>query len=196
MPALIVATRNTHKTSEIRKLLGPSFSILDLSTRADWPEIIENGATFTENACLKALAISRVCQDLVLADDSGLEVDALDGAPGIFSARYAGEPATDQQNIAKLLQALVSLRSGVQTARFRCVIAVARQGKIIHTAEGCVEGTISDRPRGTGGFGYDPVFQPAGYDKTFGELPAETKNQISHRARALRALSDLLTNGP
>ena len=127
-----------------------------------------------------------------MADDSGLEVDALGGAPGIYSARYAGENASDEQNIDKLLRELT--RRNVRrsrSARFRCVIALARDGKLLGTFEGVVEGVIVDLPRGERGFGYDPIFVPKGFDKTFGELSDEIKNRISHRAKAIAALRRL-----
>ncbi len=194
--SLIVATRNAHKTREIQELLGDSFRVTDLSGRPDIPEIAEDGATFIENARIKALTVSRTCDDLVMADDSGLEVDALAGAPGVFSARYAGNKATNQQNIQKLrneLQIRSASGNNLRTARFRCSIVLALAGRFIHAVEGVVEGIIIDPPRGTGGFGYDPIFQPSGYDETFGELPAETKNRISHRAHAIEALRDHLS---
>jgi XTP/dITP diphosphohydrolase len=150
--------------------------------------------TFEENAILKAVAASqyRRVQDrhlLVVADDSGLEVDALGGAPGIFSARYAGEDASDKENIVKLLSELArrNVPLDQRSARFRCVIALAHEGKLLGKFEGVVEGSIVDLPRGSRGFGYDPIFLPSGFDKTFGELPIELKNRISHRARAIRA---------
>src|SRR5689334_20045096 len=188
---LVVATRNAHKTREIQDLLGDSFAVRDLSDRSDVPEVVENGRTFTENAVIKAQAISRISSDLILADDSGLEVDLLDSAPGVFSARYAGEHATDLQNIEKLLgelHARTDVAGQTWSARFRCVVALARGDKILSTADGVIEGAIVEPPRGTGGFGYDPIFQPIGYDKTFAELGSDTKNQISHRARAIAAL--------
>ena len=154
----------------------------------------ETGSTFAENAILKAVAISKWCGDPVVADDSGLEVDALNGAPGVYSARYAGHGATDEQNIARLLSELQ--RSGAQppfAARFRCVLALARGGEALDTFEGAVEGTIVESPRGEGGFGYDPVFQPAGLTQTFGEIAAEEKNRMSHRANAIRLLKAALT---
>jgi XTP/dITP diphosphohydrolase len=187
---LLLATHNAHKTREIQRILGPNFAVRDLSEHPDMSKAVENGATFKENAILKAIAASRKLPSLVIADDSGLEVDALKGAPGICSARYAGENATDKANIDKLLDELTqqNVPTAQRTARFRCVIAAARNGKILKTFEGVVEGTIVDPPRGSHGFGYDPVFVPAGFDKTFGELPAEVKNKISHRALAIQAL--------
>jgi XTP/dITP diphosphohydrolase len=128
---------------------------------------------------------------LVIADDSGLEVDALGGAPGIFSARYAGENATDKENIEKLLTELARIRAEKtkRSARFRCVIALARQGELLGAFEGIVEGAVVERPRGSNGFGYDPIFIPHGFEETFAELPAEVKDTISHRAKAIRALA-------
>jgi len=188
---LVIATRNAHKTREIQDLLGESFTVHDLSHRSDVPEIVESGGTFRENATIKALTVSGLTPELVIADDSGLEVDLLDGEPGVFSARYAGRNPTSQANIEKLLAALrhkAGFRSEFGSARFRCVIVLAQAGRIISTVEGIVEGSIVDPPRGTGGFGYDSIFQPIGYDKTFGELDSDTKNRMSHRARAIAAL--------
>lgn len=186
---LLLATHNAHKAREFRELLGQNFDVIDLSA---FPEIAlpkEAGRTFEENAILKAVAVSqhRPVQDrhlFVLADDSGLEVKALGGAPGIFSARYAGENATDKENVSKLLRELSLKRD--RAARFRCALALAREGKLLKTFEGVVDGAIVDLVRGSGGFGYDPVFVANGSDKTFGELSPELKNQISHRARAVR----------
>jgi XTP/dITP diphosphohydrolase len=193
-PKLLVATRNLHKTRELGELLENEFELEDLTARSDIPETAETGATFEENATIKALAVSKYCSELVMADDSGLEVDALQGEPGVYSARYAGAKANDQQNIEKLLQELRTRdpNGNIRAARFRCVIVLAQKGTIIRAIEGIAEGTIINLPRGTAGFGYDPIFQPAGYDKTFGELPAAIKNQISHRARAIEALRDYL----
>ena len=199
MQRLLLATHNAHKTQEFGQILGNGFEISDLSSAAGVPEIRETGRTFEENAILKAVAVShdRHVQDrhlLVAADDSGLEVDALGGAPGIYSSRYAGQNATDKENIDKLLSELarVNAHGSKRSARFRCVIALARGGKLLRTFRGTVEGMIADLPQGSHGFGYDPVFVPQGFDKTFGELPAQLKNQISHRARAIRALRALL----
>jgi XTP/dITP diphosphohydrolase len=188
---LLLATRNAHKTREIQQILGPSFAVSDLSGHPQIADIRETGKSYEENAMLKAVGASRHLQGLIVADDSGLEVDAIGGAPGIFSARYAGENATDKQNIEKLLGELV--RTGVEetkrSARFRCAIALARRGELLGTFEGIVEGAIVERPRGLHGFGYDPIFVPSGFEKTFGELPSEVKNTISHRAKAIRCLT-------
>jgi XTP/dITP diphosphohydrolase len=134
----------------------------------------------------------RAVPTFVVADDSGLEVDALDRAPGIYSARYAGKNASDTENVEKLLQELrvLNVADEKRSARFRCVIALARSGKLLDTFEGVVEGNIVDSPRGTSGFGYDPVFQPTGFEQTFAEMPSELKNKISHRAQAIAALRE------
>jgi XTP/dITP diphosphohydrolase len=188
---LLIATRNPHKTREFAEILGKEFEVCDFSSVPDAREVEETGTTFEENAILKALAAAPDQPLLVAADDSGLEVDALDGAPGIYSARYAGQDATDKQNVDKLLGELVrrNVPRPKLTARFRCVIALAREGKLMNTFEGAVEGVIIDLPRGEHGFGYDPIFVPKGFDRTFAELPAETKNKISHRAQAAHKLA-------
>ncbi|PYJ48338.1 MAG: non-canonical purine NTP pyrophosphatase, RdgB/HAM1 family [Verrucomicrobia bacterium] len=207
MQHLIVATRNAHKAREIQRILGPDFAVRDLS---DYPQIsktAEMGKTFEENAILKAAAASKELPGLVIADDSGLEVYALDGAPGIYSARYAGQNASDKENIDKLLGELsrramwhnfASCDSGAgqvanlrhfASARFCCVIALAHEGELLGTFEGTVEGTIVERASGSHGFGYDPIFVPNGFGQTFAELPAEVKNNISHRTQATRALA-------
>ncbi len=187
---LLLATRNAHKTREIQRMLGPHFAVRDLSDHPEIPEIEENGRTFEENAVLKAIAVSGRLPGLVVADDSGLEVDALNGAPGIYSARYAGPKATDQQNNDKLLHELE--RTGAEedrrSARFCCVLALAQDGRVLETLEGVVEGTIVDAPRGRGGFGYDPIFKPNGFDQTFGEIESAEKDRVSHRACALEKL--------
>jgi XTP/dITP diphosphohydrolase len=193
MRQLLLATRNAHKTREFSEILGDEFVLRDLSGEPEAPAVEETGATFAENAVLKAIAISKRFPDLVVADDSGLEVDALNGAPGVYSARYAGASANDKDNIARLLSALrESGEPGPFSGRFRCVLALARGGELLKTFEGVVEGTIVDPPRGTSGFGYDPAFQPAGSAKTFAELLAREKNSVSHRARAIRLLRTAL----
>jgi len=188
---LIVATRNAHKTREIQRILGPAFTVSDLSAHPEIPDIRETGKSLEENAMLKAVGASRHLPGLIVADDSGLEVDALGGAPGIFSARYAGENASDKQNIDRLLSELARIKAEEtkRSARFRCVIALVRQGKLLGTFEGIVEGTIVDRARGLHGFGYDPIFVPRGFEETFAELPAEVKDTVSHRAKAIRRLT-------
>jgi len=187
---LIVATRNAHKTREIDQILGSTVVVQDLTDHPEISEIVESGESFEENAKLKATAVSKQLPGLVIADDSGLEVEALKGAPGIHSARYAGPNASDQEKIAKLLQQLAraGAKSDRRRARFRCVLAVAREGLVLAMFEGMVEGKIAEQPRGLHGFGYDPIFIPDGFEETFAELPHELKNNISHRAKAIRKL--------
>ena len=193
MIELVVATRNGHKTREIQHILGSDFRVRDLTAHPEVSDILESGISFEENAKLKALAASRQLAGLVIADDSGIEVDALGGAPGIYSARYAGAGAnaTDGSKIAKLLRELA--RAGAtpdeRRARFRCVVALARNGDLLDTFEGIVEGRIADKAKGDSGFGYDPIFIPEGFEQTFAELPGAVKNTISHRAKAIRALA-------
>jgi XTP/dITP diphosphohydrolase len=187
---LIVATRNAHKTREIAQILGSALAVQDLTIHPEISKIAENGASFEENAKLKAIAVSKQLPGLVIADDSGLEVEALGGAPGIHSARYAGKNASDNEKIAKLLGELaeVDAKGDRRRARFRCVLAVAREGQVLGTFEGVIEGEIAERSRGSHGFGYDPVFVPDGFEETFAELPEELKNSVSHRAKAIRRL--------
>lgn len=191
MIELVLATRNTHKTREIQHILGPEFRVRDLAAHPEVSQIHESGTSFEENAKLKALAASRQLPALLIADDSGLEVDALGGAPGIYSARYAGANATESDKIDKLLGELARVRAidDQRRARFRCVVALARSGNFLGKFEGVVEGRIADETRGDSGFGYDPIFIPEGFEQTFAELPAEVKNTISHRAKAIRALA-------
>src|SRR5437773_4481357 len=177
---LLLATRNPNKTREFRELLGQAFGVIDLSS---FPEIAtpeEAGRTSEENAILKAIAASKQLPSLVIADDSGLEVDALGGAPGIYSARYAGQNASDKHNIDKLLSELAqtSARQDQRSARFRRVLALAESGQTIGVFEGVVAGTIGDLPRGRSGFGYDPYFLPKGLDHIFGELASAEKDRF------------------
>ena len=190
MIPLLLATRNPHKTREFAEILGSSFALSDLSGVDDGPVVEETGKTFQENAELKALAASRGTAGLVVADDSGLEVAALGNAPGIYSARFAGKHATDAENVAKLLAELQNTdpKGSNRAARFCCAIAVARAGAILDVFTGTVEGVIIDTPHGGQGFGYDPIFVPNGFEKTFAELGADVKNRISHRAAAIAAL--------
>ena len=184
---LLLATRNQHKTREFAQLLGPNFTLRDLTSEYDLPEILETGRTFEENAVIKVIAISKIFPDeIVIADDSGLEVKSLEGAPGIFSARYAGEKTSDGCNVEKLLCELQDAPE--RSARFSCVIALAKNGELITTVAGEVAGTITKSPRGENGFGYDPIFIPEGCEETFAELPSDTKNAISHRAKAVAEL--------
>jgi len=187
---LILATRNANKTREIQQILGPGLAVRDLTAYPDIAEIPEDGNSFEENAKLKATAVSRKLSGLVIADDSGLEVESLGGAPGIHSARYAGANARDQEKIAKLLSRLAKMnaKSDQRRARFYCALAVARDGEVLATFDGSLQGKIAEQPRGLNGFGYDPVFIPTGFQQTFAELPQEVKDSISHRAKAIRKL--------
>ena len=183
MRKLIVATGNTHKTQEIRSMLGKDYDISDLSAYPYLPKVEETGTTFLANATLKAVEISEQISGLIIADDSGLEVDALDGAPGVYSSRYAGEDGNDDANNTKLLKELQG--SNERSARFRCVIVLAEAGKILAHFDGAVEGNIIHQAQGNGGFGYDPLFVPEGFEQSFAELGEEVKNGLSHRARAM-----------
>ncbi len=182
MAYIVVATGNMHKVEEYRKLMaGQNVELKSLRDYPNFPGAEETGSTFAENAGIKALTACRYCDVPAFADDSGLEVAALGGRPGIFSSRYA---PTDAERIAKLLGELKGVSD--RSARFVCAIAIAVNGEVVETFEGEVRGVIADAPRGNGGFGYDPLFIPDGYDRTFGELPEEVKNRISHRAAAFR----------
>jgi XTP/dITP diphosphohydrolase len=189
MPDLIFATSNAHKVQEVAAMLGAAWNVQGLR---QYPEVVlpeETGTTFEANAILKAEAASAALPGwYVLADDSGLEVDALQGAPGVYSARYAGLEATDADNRERLKAELSQLPPQVFQGRFRCCLALARDGRTLHTTHGAVEGQLRLVEQGEGGFGYDPLFQPVGYADTFGRLPAEVKNQLSHRARALASM--------
>jgi XTP/dITP diphosphohydrolase len=190
---ILLATRNIHKTREFAEQLRPDFEVFDLTGAGDLAEIAENGNTFEENATIKALAVSRLCPDqLVIADDSGLEVESLGDAPGIYSARYSGEHASDAENIEKLLRQLEMLAASARSARFRCLIAVSRDGELLTVVSGEIAGKIATSPRGKNGFGYDPIFIPDGFKETFAELPSELKNRISHRAVASEKLRRFL----
>jgi len=185
---LLVSTRNAHKVGEIREILGSEFDVLDLSTLSGVGEVEETGITFEENATLKALAVSEHFGGWVIADDSGLEVDRLGGAPGVWSARFSGVGATDTSNRALLLEKLAGARGKERSARFRCVIVLARGGQKLAAFSGSVEGVIINQEKGSGGFGYDSLFVPEGHCETFAELGAEVKNILSHRSRALEGL--------
>jgi len=190
MVKLLVATNNPGKVREYEDLLvGLPLEVTFPAQEGIALEVEESGATFEENARLKALAYARASGLLTLADDSGLEVDALGGAPGVRSARYAGAGASDADRYQKLLDALVGVPEAQRTARFRCVVALAWPDGTVRTAEGRCEGQIGLAPRGEHGFGYDPVFIVDGFGgQTMAELPPEVKNRISHRARAVKVL--------
>jgi XTP/dITP diphosphohydrolase len=185
---LLVSTRNPHKLREIRTILGDPFEVSDLSILPTMHEVEETGSSFEENAELKAVAASQLFEGWVIADDSGLEVDALGGAPGVYSARYAGDAASDSENNTLLLKNLQEVPEQERRARFRCVIVLARAGRKLAAFSGIVEGLIAPSPRGVEGFGYDPLFMPDGFSQTFGELPVATKNRLSHRALSLNQL--------
>jgi XTP/dITP diphosphohydrolase len=193
---LVLASGNAGKLRELREILGGDWELVpqaELGIQA----AKETGQTFVENALLKARHAARLSRSPALADDSGLEVDALGGAPGVHSARYAGPTADDEANCRKLLQALAGVSPEGRTARFRCVIAVVRQADDAApiVAEACWAGRIAEAPRGDGGFGYDPVFVDLDTGRTAAELPAAVKNAVSHRARALRELRARLEAG-
>jgi XTP/dITP diphosphohydrolase len=188
---LVCATANPHKTDEIRAILGDGVELLPRP--AGVPDVVEDGDTLRDNARLKAQALCAATGLAAVADDTGLEVDAIDGAPGVHSARFAGDRATDADNIAKLLAELRIRPGAPRTARFRTVALVARPDGTEVVADGVMEGRIVDSPRGRGGFGYDPVFVPDDGDgRTLAEMSPEEKNAVSHRGRAFRALARLL----
>lgn len=195
---LLIATNNTHKAMEIRSILSPYFSeMVTLKEAGIVFEPIEDGSTFEENACIKAeetLAFAKGAFEAVLADDSGLAVDALKGAPGVHSARFAGDQHNDADNNAHLMACLKDVPEQARTAQFVCCIALARSGKETVTVLGKCHGRILFAPRGENGFGYDPYFLYEPRGKTFAELPSEEKNAISHRHLALMQLKDLLSH--
>ena len=187
MRTLVLGTRNPGKVREIESILADSgwtFSSLQAFPNVDTPP--ETGTTYAENAVLKARFYALATGMCALADDSGLEVEALAGAPGVFSARYAGENASDADRRALLLSELAKVSDVNRRARFVAVVAISdADGSVLNVSEGICEGTIISSPRGDGGFGYDPLFVPDGFNQTFAELPDDVKNVISHRARAL-----------
>ena len=190
-PRLIIATRNAHKTAEIRAMIGYRFEVLDVTSFSECPEIEETGTTFLENARLKAEGISRVIDGWVLSDDSGLEVDALGGAPGVWSSSFGGEEGNHALNNARLLREMEGKAD--RRARFRCTMVLAQGGKEVAHFSGTVEGAIIADARGAMGFGYDPLFVPEGHAATFAELGDEVKNTLSHRARALTQAVEFLS---
>ncbi|MFF0725764.1 RdgB/HAM1 family non-canonical purine NTP pyrophosphatase [Streptomyces sp. NPDC004134] len=189
---LVLATRNAGKITELRAILGEAGIDAELLGAADFPDVPdvpETGVTFAENALLKAHALARATGLPAVADDSGLCVDVLGGAPGIFSARWAGRHGDDAANLALLLAQLSDVGPAHRAAHFACAAALALPDGTERVAEGKLEGTLRDEPAGTGGFGYDPILQPLGEDRTCAELTPEEKNAISHRGKAFRALA-------
>jgi XTP/dITP diphosphohydrolase len=193
--ALIIATGNAHKVEEFDLLLkGLPFDVLSAKSCGGMPEVDENGSTFAANAQIKAEALRKLApvDAWVMADDSGLEVDALEGAPGIYSARYAGPDASDHDNVVKLLDALKDVPKAERTARFRCVLCVIdHEGYITHY-DGSCEGRIDTEVHGDNGFGYDPIFIPDGYSESFAQLGDSIKSQLSHRAKAVEWMRRIL----
>ncbi|NIQ95548.1 MAG: XTP/dITP diphosphatase [Desulfuromonadales bacterium] len=190
---LLIATGNKGKLREIRQLLDDSdVEVLGLENFPDLPEVVEDGETFSANARKKAATVARLTGCLTLADDSGLVVEALGGAPGVRSARYAGEDATDADNNRKLLEALAEVPPERRQGAFCCVMALCMPDGGCQLFSGRLEGIIAATPRGTGGFGYDPLFLIPDYDRSLAELPLETKNRISHRGQALKGVVDYL----
>ena len=189
---LIIATRNTHKSGEIREMIGDRFEVLDVNDFPEMPEVEETGTTFLENATLKAVAISREVDGIVVSDDSGLEVDALNGAPGVWSSSFGGEEGNHALNNQRLMKEMSEQSD--RTARFRCTMVLARKGEILANFSGAVEGQILAVAYGAGGFGYDPLFAPEGHEKSFAELGADVKNALSHRGRALAQVVKWLEN--
>lgn len=191
MTKILIATHNEKKRRELKTLLKDFKDIKIMNfddLRVPPPIIIENGKTFRQNAIKKAVTVSRFFDGIVLADDSGLEVDALGGRPGVRSARFARAKATDQENNKKLVKLLTNISEKKRSARFVCHIAVASNGILLDSFEGAIKGKIIPKGRGKSGFGYDPLFVPNGREKTFAEMSAVLKNRISHRALALKHL--------
>ena len=192
-PRLVFATTNRGKLREVGEILGPlGVAVAGIDDVAPGWTVVEDGRTFAENARIKARDLAQRTGLPVLGDDSGLEVDALDGRPGVRSARYAGDHATDAENTALLLREMADVPDEARSAAFRCALALAWPDGTIVEADGRCAGTIARAPRGSGGFGYDPVFVDPATGGTFGELPADAKNHFSHRRRALDALQHAL----
>lgn len=187
---LYCATTNAGKLREFRKALEDAFEVESLPGLAGFPVCEETGATFEENAIQKAVYYSKHCDGYLFVDDSGLEVEALGGAPGVYSARFAGPDATDDANNRLLLERMHGVRE--RTARFVSIVALARGGQTIRTFRGVVEGQLTERPHGANGFGYDPLFYYPPFECTFGEVPLERKMGVSHRAKALEAMRAFL----
>jgi XTP/dITP diphosphohydrolase len=189
---LVLATRNAHKVGELQAILaavGVDVSLVGMEEYADVPDVVEDGLTFAANASKKARFVAAATGLPAVADDSGLCVDAMNGMPGVFSARWAGRHGDDAANLSLVLAQLSDVADESRGAHFACAAALALPSGEERVVEGRIDGTLLRAPRGTGGFGYDPVFLPDGYDLTTAEMPAEEKNAISHRGRAFRALA-------
>jgi len=192
---LAIASRNAHKLRELGRICAdwPVRWLTVENHDGPWPDVEETGDTYLDNALLKARAVAAALDVPAIADDSGIEVDALGGKPGPRSARFAGVDASDERNLQALMRAVAGVPAGGRSARYRCVAALAwPDGRALH-AEGACEGMIVGKRRGSEGFGYDPIFEPVGWEQTIAELSAEQKDRISHRGRAFRALRALLT---
>jgi len=193
MKEVVLATRNAHKVREIQNIFSElPVRFLSLAAFPNAPEVVEDGRTFRENAVKKAFQISAYLQKICLADDSGLEVDALHGAPGVYSARFSGPNATDESNNQKLIKFLEKTEPSRRTARYRCVMALATPEGEVYSEEGICEGLISLKPSGKNGFGYDPFFYYPPLKKTFGDTSPEIKNKHSHRYSALLKIKPVL----
>jgi XTP/dITP diphosphohydrolase len=197
MRDLLLATTNQHKLEEYRAIFSDlPYRLLSLHDILLEVDVEETGTTFTENAELKALAYTKAAGKLSLADDSGLEIDALGGAPGVYSARFAGSETSYDERFRLILKQLEGVSEEQRTARFRCAITIAEPSGYYRTVEGVIEGKIADAPRGEHGFGYDPIFLVPDLGKTTAEMPPEVKNRISHRGRAARLAAAVLNNWP
>jgi XTP/dITP diphosphohydrolase len=193
MKEVLIATNNAGKAKDFEALFNPfGIKVLTLNDIKEEIDVEETGVTFEENAILKAETVARLLGKVVIADDSGLEIDALDGAPGVYSARYAGGTKSDDANMSKVLEELIAVPASERTARFRCVLAVAGPGLETETFAGSCEGMIRTERHGTNGFGYDPIFFVPEINKTMAELSPQQKSEISHRGAALEKLSTKL----
>jgi XTP/dITP diphosphohydrolase len=189
---IAIASRNPHKLREIRRICAdwPVGWLTVDDHEGPWPDVEETGSTYEENALLKGRAVAAAQGEAALADDSGIEVDALGGRPGPRSARFAGEDASDERNLDELIRATKGVPGSGRTARYRCVAVLVHPDGRTVSVEGVCDGMLVSKPRGSGGFGYDPIFVPAGWDRTMAELTDDEKDRISHRGRALRALRE------
>lgn len=193
MREVVIATKNKGKALEFEQMFQPfQIQVKTLLDFPEFPEIEETGATFEENAIIKAESVMKETKAMVMADDSGLVIDALDGRPGVYSARYAGPEKDDEANIQKVLRELEGVPLSKRTARFYCALALAIPGRETITVNGTCEGFITFEKKGTNGFGYDPIFFVQGYERTMAELLPNEKNKISHRAKALAKMRTIL----